>query len=123
MHPFRAAIEARNAEAAVALLADDVVFHSPIAFKPYTGRSAAAAVLAAVSRVLEDFAYERELTSEDGRDHALIFRARVDGQEIQGCDFLRHDRDGRVVEFTVMVRPLTAALALRDRMTAELAQA
>jgi ketosteroid isomerase-like protein len=123
MHPFRAAIEARNAEAAVALLADDVVFHSPIAFKPDTGRSAAAAVLAAASRVLDDFAYERELTSEDGRDHALIFRARVDGTQIQGCDFLRHDRDGRVVELTVMARPLTAALALRDRMTAELAQA
>jgi ketosteroid isomerase-like protein len=123
MHPFRAAIETRNVEAAVALLADDVVFHSPIAFKPYTGRSAAAAVLAAVSRVLDDFAYERELTSEDGRDHAFIFRARVDGKEIQGCDFLRHDRDGRVVELTVMARPLTAALALRDRMAAELAQA
>ena len=123
MHPFRAAIEARNAEAAVALLADDVVFHSPIAFKPDTGRSAAAAVLVAASRVLDDFAYERELTSEDGRDHALIFRARVDGKQIRGCDFLRHDRDGRVVELTVTARPLTAALALRDRMTAELAQA
>jgi ketosteroid isomerase-like protein len=123
MHPFRAAVEARDAEAAAAVLADDVVFHSPIVFKPYAGRSAAGAVLAAVLRVFDDFAYEGELTSEDGRDHALMFRARVDGKHIQGCDFLRHDQDGRVVQLTVMVRPLSAALALRDRMAAELARA
>jgi hypothetical protein len=123
MHPFRAAVEARDAEAAATVLADDVVFHSPIAFKPYVGRSAAGAVLAAALRAFDDFAYEAELTSEDGRDHALMFRARVDGKDIQGCDFLRDDRDGRVVQLTVMVRPLTAAVALRDRMAAELAQA
>jgi hypothetical protein len=123
MHPFRAAVEAHDAEAAAAVLADDVVFRSPIVFKPYTGRSATGAVLAAALRVFDDFVYERELTSEDGRDHALMFRARVEGKDIQGCDFLRHDQDGRVVQLTVMVRPLTAAVALRDRMAAELARA
>ncbi len=123
MHPFRAAVEAHDVQAAAAVLADDVVFHSPIVFKPYIGRSAACAVLAAVLRVFDDFAYEGELTSKDGRDHALMFRARVDGKDIQGCDFLRHDQSGRVVQLTVMVRPLTAAMALRDRMAAELARA
>jgi ketosteroid isomerase-like protein len=123
MHPFRAAVEARDPEAAAAVLADDVVFRSPIVFKPYAGRAAAGAVLAAALRVFDDFVYEVELASEDGRDHALMFRARVDGRDIQGCDFLHHDQDGRVVELTVMVRPLSAALALRDRMAAELAQA
>jgi ketosteroid isomerase-like protein len=123
MHPFRAAVEAHDAEAAAAVLADDVVFRSPIVFKPYIGRSAAGAVLAAALRVFDDFVYEGELTSEDGRDHALMFRARVDGKDIRGCDFLRHDQDGRVVQLTVMVKPLTAAVALRDRMAAELARA
>ena len=124
MHPFRAAVEARDADAATALLAADVVFRSPIVFKPYAGRTAAGAVLAAALRVFDDFRYEVELASEDGRDYALMFRARVDGKDIQGCDFLRHDQDGRVVvQLTVMVRPLTAAVALRDRMAAELARA
>jgi len=123
MHPFRAAVEARDADAATALLAADVVFRSPIVFKPYAGRTAAGAVLAAALRVFDDFLYEVELASEDGCDHALMFRARVDGKDIQGCDFLRHDQDGRVVQLTVMVRPLSAALALRDRMAAELARA
>ena len=123
MHPFRTAIEARDTEAAVATLSDDVVFHSPIVFAPYAGRSAVAAVLGAVVLVFEDFAYEAELTSEDGRDHALTFRARVGDKEIQGCDFLHHDEDGLVDRLTVMVRPLSAALALRDRMAVLLAAA
>jgi ketosteroid isomerase-like protein len=123
MHPFRAAVEAHDAEAAAAVLAEDVVFRSPIVFKPYAGRAAAGAVLTAALRVFDDFVYEAELRSEDGRDHALMFRARVDGRDIEGCDFLHHDQDGRVVQLTVMVRPLSAALALRDRMAAELVRA
>ncbi len=121
IHPFRAAVEAHDAEAAVAVLAGDVVFRSPIVFKPYAGKAAAGAVITAALRVFEDFVYEAELASEDGRDHALMFRARVNGKEIQGCDFLHHDQDGLCDQLTVMVRPLSAALALRDRMAAELA--
>ncbi len=120
MHPFGAALEAREVEGAVALLDDDVVFSSPIVFRPYAGRAAAAAVLSAVERVFEDFAYEAELASEDGRHHALMFRARVDGKEVQGCDFLHDGENGLVDHLTVMVRPLSAALALRDRMAAQL---
>jgi hypothetical protein len=120
MHPFGAAVEARDVEAAVAVLADDVVFGSPIVYRPYAGKRAATAVLSAVGRVLEDFGYEAELASEDGRDHALMFRARVDGKDLQGCDFLHHREDGLVDQLTVMVRPLSAALALRDRMAAQL---
>ena len=57
MHPFRSAVEAQNIEAAIALLAEDVVFRSPVVFKPYHGREAVAPLLQAVSRVFEDFRY------------------------------------------------------------------
>jgi hypothetical protein len=119
-HSFRAAIEARDIDAAVAVLADDVVFRSPIVYKPYTGKHLTGTILRAVARVLEDFAYETELASADGRDHALVFRARVGGRQLQGCDFLHHDEDGLVDQLTVMVRPLSAALALREGMAAQL---
>jgi hypothetical protein len=120
IHPFRAAIEARDIEAAAAALAEDVVFRSPIVFKPYEGKAVTAVILTTVARVLEDFVYETELWSDDGRDHALVFRARIGDREIEGCDFLHHDEDGLVDRLTVMVRPLSAALALRERMAAEL---
>jgi hypothetical protein len=121
MHPFGAAVEARDLDALATVLAEDVVFCSPIVFRTYGGRDATVAVLTAVTRVFEDFEYGAELASEDGRDHALMFRARVGDKEIEGCDFLHHGKDGLVDRLTVMVRPLSAALALRDRMAAELA--
>jgi len=51
MHPFRTAVEARDLDAVLAVLADDVVFHSPIVFKPYRGKAATGAVLAAAFEV------------------------------------------------------------------------
>ncbi len=120
MHPFRAAVEARDIQAAAAVLAEDVVFRSPIVFMPYAGKAATSAVLGAALLVFEDFVYEAEMASGDGRDHALMFRARVGDKEIEGCDFLHHDDKGLVDRLTVMVRPLSAALALRDRMAAQL---
>jgi hypothetical protein len=123
MHPFRAAIEAGDLDAAVALLSDDVVFRSPIVFKPYTGRAAVGALLAAVSQVFEDFSYLREIGAPDAPDHALVFQARVGDKQIEGCDFLHVDESGSIDELVVMVRPLSGALALAEAMQAQLASA
>jgi hypothetical protein len=123
MHLFRIAIEARNIAAAVELLADDVEFRSPAVFTPYRGRAAAAALLNAVSCVFEDFQYVREIGEPDGRDHALVFEARIGDTHIEGCDFLRTDRNGAIDELVVMVRPLSGAHALTDAMRRQLGSA
>ena len=114
MHPFRAAVEAGDLERVTGVLADDVTFSSPAVFKPYAGRETVAFILAAVFRVFEDFRYEREIGAEGARDHALVFKARVGEREIHGCDFLHTDEHGLIDDFTVMVRPLSAALALAE---------
>ncbi|CAM5459760.1 nuclear transport factor 2 family protein [Streptomyces narbonensis] len=119
MHPFRKAVEDRDPDALEALLAEDVVFTSPVAFTPYAGRAMTAAILRGVLRVFEDFTYVREIANPDGRDHALVFTATVGGKQIQGCDFLHFDEDGKVDDLTVMVRPLSAARALADAMGAQ----
>lgn len=116
MHPFRAAVEARDEAAIEALLADNVVFTSPVAFAPYPGKAITAAILRGVIRVFEDFRYVREIADANGRDHALVFEATVDGKQLTGCDFLHFDDDGKIDEFMVMVRPLSAATALAARM-------
>ena len=123
MQQFRAAIEAQDIDAAIALLSDDVIFHSPIAFTPYRGRQAVGAVLRAVVQVFEDFRYVREIGAPDAADHALVFRTRIGEREIEGCDFLHLDEDGAIAELTVMVRPLNGALALAEAMKAKLAGA
>jgi hypothetical protein len=121
MHPFRTAVETRDLDAVVALLSDNVVLRSPVVFKPYHGRATAGSILSAVSNVFEDFAYVREIGAPDARDHALVFQARIGDKQLQGCDFLHLDDNGAIDELTVMVRPLTGALALAEAMKTQLA--
>lgn len=117
MQAFREAVEAGDAEAMAALLAEDVRFTSPVAFKPYEGKALAAAILRGVMRVFSDFRYTRTLS--DGDDHALVFSAKVGDRAIEGCDFLHVSADGLIDDFVVMVRPLSAATALAEAMGAE----
>ncbi|GGS55864.1 MULTISPECIES: nuclear transport factor 2 family protein [Streptomyces] len=119
MRAFREAVEALDLDAAEALLAPDVVFTSPVVFKPYAGKAITAAILRAVSGVFEDFRYVREINDADGRDHALVFTARVGDREINGCDFIHVDDNGLIDELTVMVRPLSGAQALAAAMGAQ----
>ncbi|MFE3167663.1 nuclear transport factor 2 family protein [Streptomyces sp. NPDC059224] len=118
MHPFRKAVESDDLDAVAALMADDVVFTSPVAFKPYAGKAITVAILRAVTQVFGDFTYVREMASPDGRDHALVFTATVAGKQLQGCDFLHVDENGKIDDLTVMVRPLSAAQALGEAMNA-----
>ncbi|WP_431682586.1 nuclear transport factor 2 family protein [Kitasatospora sp. KL5] len=122
MHPFREAVERRDPAALEALLAEDVVFTSPVAFKPYPGKAITAAILRAVMQVFEDFRYVREFESPDGRGHALAFTATVDGRRVDGCDFLHTDENGLIDDLTVMVRPLSGAQALAGAMAARFDQ-
>jgi hypothetical protein len=123
---FRAAIESGRrggdretfAASLEATLAEDVVFNSPVVFRPYQGRDAVMMVLRAAFEVFEDFRYEQEF--EAGDRHALIFRARVGDRDVQGLDLLGLDGDGKVSELTVMVRPMSGMLALAEAMKAQL---
>ncbi|MFJ9895652.1 nuclear transport factor 2 family protein [Streptomyces sp. NPDC091280] len=119
MRAFREAVEAQDMAAAEALLAEDVVFTSPVVFKPYTGKAITASILHAVVRVFEDFRYEREIGDPDGTDHALLFRARVGDRELTGCDFIHVNEEGLIDDLTVMVRPLSGAKALQAAMAAQ----
>jgi hypothetical protein len=118
-YPFRKAVEERDESAIAALLADDVVFTSPVAFKPYVGKPITAAILRGVLRVFEDFRYVREIQDADGRDHALVFKTTVAGKKVNGCDFLHVNDDGLIDGFMVMVRPLSGATALAEAMGAQ----
>ena len=120
MKEFRAAVEAGDFEGIGALFADDVVFRSPVAHRPYPGKAITAAILRAVIEVFEHFHYVREI--QDGADHVLVFEAKVEGLDVTGADFLRYDDAGKIAELMVMVRPLRAAEALARQMGARFEQ-
>ena len=122
MQAFIDAVLADDHAAIEALLADDVTFTSPVAFKPYPGKAMTAAILRGVTRVFEGLHYVRTITSPDGRDHALIFEANVNGKLVNGCDFLHLDTEGLIDDFMVMVRPLSGTQALAEAMAAQFEQ-
>ena len=125
VHPtatrFREAVERQEIDAARELLAEDVVFHSPVTFHPFLGRDTVTALLGEVAQVFEDFRYTDEL-DVDGA-HALIFRARVGERELEGIDLLRFDSDGLISDFTVMLRPLSGLVPFAQAMGERAARA
>ena len=103
-----------DGEAIVATLAPDVVFRSPVVYRPYEGKEAVSRLLHAVATVFEDFRYVEQV---DGEDTAvLLFKARVGDRELDGIDVLRFGDDGLIAELMVMVRPLSGMLALAEAM-------
>jgi hypothetical protein len=118
---FRAAVEAWDIDAAGELLAPDVVFHSPATFHPFVGRDTVTRLLGLVAQTFEQFRYTDEL--EGAGTHALIFRAAIDGREIEGVDLLRFDEHGLIEDFTVMLRPISGLLPFAQAMGEKVAQA
>ena len=118
---FRQAAETKDFSAIDELFAEDVVFRSPVVFKPYEGRDAVAMLLGAVAQVFEDFRYTDQV--ETGDAAALAFSARVGDRELDGIDFLHFDADGRVNRMEVYVRPMSGVNALAGAMQQKLEEA
>lgn len=111
---FRAAAEAKDFSRIEELFSADVVFNSPVVYKPYQGREQLAVLLHAILQVLEDFRYIAQVeTDETG---VLVFAARVGERELQGVDILRFGPDDAIVEMTVMLRPMSGLHAAAERM-------
>jgi hypothetical protein len=117
-HPFGAAIEAGDEDAALATLAGDVVFRSPAVHTPYQGKETVEGILRLVATVFENFRYTNEW--RDGRTTILFFEANVGARELQGIDILEENDEGKIVTFTVMIRPLSGLQAVAQTMAERL---
>ena len=118
---FRAAAEAKDFSAIDDLFSEDVVFRSPVVYKPYEGRDAIALLLGAVSQVFQDFRYTDQI--ETGDSAALFFSAKAGDRELDGIDYLHFGSDGRIDRMAVYVRPMSGVHALAEAMQRQLEQA
>ncbi|MDQ3202307.1 MAG: nuclear transport factor 2 family protein [Pseudomonadota bacterium] len=124
LHPAAAAtlnqwhemIRKADLQALPNLLDPQAVFRSPMAHTPYPGAPVVTMILNTVLNVFEDFRYHRELATADGLNVVLEFSAKVAGKELKGIDMIRFDEQGKIVEFEVMVRPLSGLQALGEEM-------
>jgi hypothetical protein len=115
-HPFGAAIEAGDDDAALATIAENVVFRSPAVYRTYEGKAMVAALLKAVATVFENFRYTNEW--RDGATTILFFEANVGDRDLQGVDILEENEAGEIEKFTVMIRPLSGLQAVAQAMQA-----
>lgn len=106
------------------LLADDVVFYSPVVYTPQRGKPVTTQYLEAASRTLaagagESFRYTKQVLAGDTA--VLEFETSVEGKYVNGVDIIRCDDAGRIVEFRVMMRPLQGIQAVHEQMGRRLA--
>lgn len=115
------------------LLADDVVFYSPVVFTPQKGKDVTKLYLGAAgntfaggeqSASFEDaqqrgFRYTKEIVGPG--PHAMLeFETEIDGIYVNGVDILTCNDEGKVSEFKVLLRPLKAVNLMHQKMVAML---
>lgn len=98
----------------------EAVFRSPMAYTAYTPAEAVILVLTTVIQVFQDFKYHRQFGSDDGLNVVLEFSARVGDKNLKGVDLIKFDENGQIVEFEVMVRPMSGLEALGGEMAKRL---
>lgn len=113
-------VQTRNAKGLRDLLADEVVFHSPVVHTPQAGKAVTTQYLAAAFQVFfnASFRYVREVVGP--RDAVLEFQVEIDGITVNGVDMIRWNDEGRVTDFKVMIRPLKAINLIHQKMGAML---
>jgi hypothetical protein len=114
-------IETKDAAGLDNILADNVVFHSPIVHTPQEGKPITILYLTAAIYVFnnDSFKYLREVISNNNA--VLEFSTVIEGITVNGVDMITWGADGRITEFKVMVRPLKA-INLIHRMMGEMLQ-
>lgn len=113
-------VQSRDPKRLAALLADEVVFHSPVVHRPQPGKQLTMGYLMAATAVLgnDSFRYVREIIGE--HNAVLEFMTEIDGVEINGVDLIQWNDAGRITDFKVMVRPLKAINTLHALMAEQL---
>lgn len=109
-------VRTRDGAGIGALLADDVVFHSPIVHTPQRGKALATQYLSTAFQVLfnPSFRYVREIVGPT--DALLEFETELDGVLVNGVDLIRWNDARLITDFKVMLRPLKAINLVHQRM-------
>lgn len=115
-------LETRDLSLLNELLSEEVVFKSPIAFKPYPGKQVVTFILTNVIEIFENFRYHREFYTADGLSVVLEFSANVGEKTLKGIDMIQFNEQGQIIDFEVMIRPKSGLEALALQMGQRMAQ-
>ena len=117
---WHALVARRAPDALDDLLAEDVIFLSPVVHKPQIGKTITRKYLAAALQVLNNdtFRYRNEWFAETSA--VLEFETTIENISINGVDIITWNEAGKITEFKVLVRPLKAITLLHQAMASTL---
>lgn len=120
MDAWHQLVAGKSAAGVDSLLAEDVVFHSPVVDTPQTGKAITRQYLAAVFEIFSkhSFRYVREVVGE--HDAVLEFLVEIDGVSVNGVDMIKWNDEGHIVDFKVMLRPMKALKVMQMKVAAVL---
>lgn len=99
------------------ILAEDVVFHSPVVWTPQKGKAITKMYLTGARYVLAGagkFRYVRKLITDN---HMIYeFHTEVEGTSVEGVDMVTFNEEGKIIDFKVMLRPLQAVNKVHQKM-------
>jgi len=109
-------VEQRQLAGLDSLLAENVVFHSPVVHTPQSGKAITQQYLYAAFHVFfnDSFRYVREVSGT--HDAVLEFEVTIDGIVVNGVDMLHWNEQGQITGFKVMLRPLKAIQLIHQKM-------
>jgi len=116
LQKWHQAVQTKDIEILNEILAEDVVFYSPVVWSAQKGKEITKMYLTAALHVIggKDFKYEKEIVSNN--QACLEFSTMIGAININGVDIITVNDEGKIIEFKVMVRPLKGMMALKDKM-------
>lgn len=102
------------------ILADDVVFRSPVVHTPQEGKAITLKYLGAAGQTLGGDTFRYTRLFDCGDKAVLEFECVMDGIQVNGIDMISWNKNGQIDDFKVMVRPLKGMQAVHAAMKAQL---
>ena len=114
INAFTAAMQRKDLEAMLSHMADDIILKTPLMAEPFEGKAAISPVVEALLGVVDTFDF-REIMQ--GPEHvSAFFGITVGSNELDGVDYWRINETGLIQEMTVLWRPLTAVVAVQNKL-------
>ena len=109
-------VDADDLNALDSIIADDAVFSSPVVFTPMEGKEITMMYLHAAGQSfnMQKFKYTREI--HDGMNSVLEFETYIDDISVNGIDMIEWNKEGKISNFKVMIRPFKAVQKVQEKM-------
>ena len=116
IHKWHGVLESDDLQRLDDILAETVIFSSPVVFKPLEGKQITMMYLHAAGKSfnMEKFEYTKEI--HDGMNSVLEFETYIDDIAVNGVDMIEWDKEGKITNFKVMIRPFKAVQKVQQKM-------